>query len=63
MDEYDVVVLETRVVRCLYRVRADNERDARGLAEMGDTVLETELRDDGVINRTIDSVTLVNKVS
>ena len=30
---------------------------------MGDTVLETELRDDGVINRTIDSVTLVNKVS
>lgn len=63
MGKFYVTVRETRVVECQYEVDADNERDAAGLAEMGDTVSSEDLSIDGVINREVVSVRAADGVS
>jgi len=46
-------VNEKRVYRMLYTVEADDEEDARVMAEMGDTDDEEEVECEGVIDRQI----------
>lgn len=54
MEKFYVTVRETRVVVCSYAVLADDERDARGLAEMGDTMSSADPSIDGVLDCEAD---------
>lgn len=53
MPLYEFEMLETRTVRSVYTIRADNEFKARELALKGETVFEEELKSEEVINREI----------
>jgi hypothetical protein len=51
--QYTVEVMETRQVRVLYTVQAEDELEAKELAETGETVDEHEIDSGNVTNRTI----------
>ena len=53
MPRYRFLVAEARIVECEYIVEADSPEVAREAAEIGDTVSETDLKDQGVNHRTI----------
>lgn len=51
---YAVTVIETRTVQVEYVVEADDEEEARALAEIGDTVEEVESNKPyDVVDRTL----------
>jgi len=53
MPHYKFLVAENRIVECAYIVEADSPEEARDAAESGETVSETDLKDQGVNNRTV----------
>ena len=55
---FSAEVIETVAIRKLYFVEAENEAEALELLESGETEAETDLRTEGVIDRTVDRETL-----
>lgn len=54
--EWDVDIIEIVHVRTQYRVEADNEEEARELAEIGDTVWELGGGDEEIVDRIVQKI-------
>ena len=54
MPKFTGTVTEKRVVVCQYEVEADDLTEAHEKMARGDTVSETDLRIEGVVDRTVE---------
>ena len=58
MAIYTAIVIETVAQHVRYEIEAESEQEAQEKAYIGDTISETNLRTDGVINREVNSISI-----